>query len=225
MVMPHSTLPLVDALESEARRLGLSVSNDGLRAQLAYVRALADELGRYHPAEARVAGLHDQLSGELTRLVGLVSEAGMRSRGDPRRIDVLVVDDDPEQLRATAAVVRDLGFPVRTASSGKSAFMEFEREPAAVILSDWSMPGMSGLDLCRTLKQLDPQVYAVLLTAHDEARDLDEARHSVDDFLVKPVDVADIETRLRAAAKLVEAIRAVALVAEHLRAGGERAQT
>jgi CheY-like chemotaxis protein len=223
--MPPSTLPLVDAIEREARRLGLSVSNDGIRAQLAYVRTIADELGRYHPAEARVAGLHEQLSGELTRLVGLVAGPGVRSSGEPRRIDVLVVDDDPEQLRAMAAVVKELGFPVRTTNGGKGAIAEFEREPAAVVLCDWNMPGMTGFDLCRTLKERDPQVYAILLTAHDEARDLDEARQSVDDFLFKPVDIADIEIRLRAAARLVEAIRSVALVAEHLRRGGDPART
>jgi CheY-like chemotaxis protein len=224
MAMQHPTLPLVDTIEREARRLGLSVSNDGIRAQLAYVRAIADEIGRHHPAEARVPGLHDQLGGELTRLVALVSEAGVRL-DEARRVDVLVVDDDPHDLLATAAAVRELGFPVRTAGSGKEAIAEFEREPAAVILSDWNMPGDSGLDLCRTLKERDSRTYFILLTGHNEARDLEEARRTVDDYLTKPANMADMEARLRAGAKLVDAIRTVALVAEHLSAGGEQPPT
>jgi CheY-like chemotaxis protein len=218
--MRHSALPLVDALADEARRIGASAQTDGLRAQVAFVRALADEIGRHHPSQHRVVALHDQLGEELSRLVELVPTLGARecAVSGVQPVDVLVVDDDDEGLRATAAVVRELGLPVRTARSGEEAVREYERRPAAVVLTDWNMPGMTGLELCQVLKDRDPQAYVILLTAHDVA---EGARHGVDDFLRKPVEISELEVRLRAAAKLVQAMRTVALVARHLQRAGQ----
>ncbi len=222
--MSHSALPLVDAIAEEAARMGAAASNDGIRAQAAFVRALADELGRHHPSERRIAALHDQLGEELSRLVDLVPSLSEREATWEaiQPVDVLVVDDDQASLDATAAAVRELGLPVRTAASALEAIREYERKPAAVVLTDWSMPTMTGLDLCSALKDLDSQAYVILLTAHDEARFLEGARHGIDDFLSKPIDIGELAVRLRAAAKLVRAMRTVAVVTRHLRARAER---
>jgi CheY-like chemotaxis protein len=216
----HSAVPLADAIAEEARRMGATASSDGVRAQAAFVRALADELGHYHPSERRVAALHDQLGEELSRLVELVPSLGPQdSAGETvQPVDVLVVDDDDGALRATAAAVRELGLGVRTARSGEEALHEFQRKPAAVVLSDWSMPGMTGLDLCAILKGLDPQTYLILMTGHDDPGLREGARHGVDDFLRKPIDLDELAVRLRAGAKLVQAMRTVALVTRHLKA-------
>jgi DNA-binding response OmpR family regulator len=80
------------------------------------------------------------------------------------------------------------------------------------------MPGMSGLDLCRTLKSRDPRVYFLLVTAHEDARFLEGVRSCVDDFMPKPVDIEELAIRLRAAKRLVRAVQVVEQVRDALRA-------
>lgn len=207
----HKAMTLIDAIAEEASRIGVTASDGALRAQAAFVRALVDEVGRHHPSEPSVAPLHAQLGDELSRLAQLV-------RGPPEapaveRIEVLVVDDDEVTLRAMASVIHDLGHPCRTASDAEEALAQFERCPAGIVLSDWSLPGMSGLELCQALKHRNPHVYVVLVTAHERVGLLEGVHGGIDDFLRKPVDVDELVLRLAAAERLVRAVHVV----EHAR--------
>ena len=132
-------------------------------------------------------------------------------------MDVLVVDDDDGMLKAEASIVRDLGYPCRAVASAEEALQEYKRRPAAIVLSDWNMPGLSGLELCAAVKALDPYVYVILVTAHESARLLEGVRGGVDDFLPKPIDVNELSARLRAADRLVRAVRVVDSVKRRLR--------
>jgi CheY-like chemotaxis protein len=223
-VMPtQSTLKLVDAIAEDAKRIGLATSDDGLRAQVALVRALVDELGHHDPSERRTAALHAQLAEELARLGELIPDGGMHEGPDSvQPLDVLIVDDDESNLSAMAAVVREFGFACRTATSAGEGLREYERQPAAIVISDWNMAGMSGVDLCRALKRDDPHSYVILVTAFFDhahlARLQDGASAGVDDFLPKPIDVDELEARLRAAERLVRAVRALERVKDSLHA-------
>lgn len=202
-------LALVDALAQGSSGVGAPAVDDALRSQAAFVRALVDEIGRHHPSDQRVADLHEQLAEELARLAELTrqdsSPADAAASSHP--LDVLVVDDDYGMLEAQCAVVRDLGYPCRGAASGEDALREYERRPAAIVLSDWSMPGMTGLELCAALKRLDTHAYVILVTAHESTELLEQVRGAVDDFLPKPLDVDQLSSRLRAAERLVRAVR------------------
>jgi CheY-like chemotaxis protein len=214
----QSTLTLVDTLAEESARIGLHASDDALRGQAALTRAILDEVGRFHPSDRRVALLHEQLGEELSRLAELAQVSAL-GRSDPESpLDVLVVDDDPAALQAIAIVVRDNGYSCRTAVSTDDALSKFSQRPAAIVISDWNMPGMSGLDLCRTLKSRDPRVYFLLVTAHEDARFLEGVRGCVDDFMPKPVDIEELAIRLRAAKRLVQAVQVVEQVRDALRA-------
>ncbi|MGO9837781.1 MAG: two-component system response regulator [Polyangiaceae bacterium] len=216
-MLVQPALTLVDALAEEASRVGASAPNNALRSQAALVRALVDEVGRHHPSDARVADLHEQLGEELSRLADLAPGgpcAGDRTR---QAVDVLVVDDDDGMLKAEASIVRDLGYSCRAAAGAEEALHEYKARPAAIVLSDWDMPGSSGLDLCAALKHLDPHVYVILVTAHESARLLEGVRGGVDDFLPKPIDVDELSVRLRAADRLVRAVRVVDSVKKRLR--------
>jgi CheY-like chemotaxis protein len=187
----------------------MCASDEALRAQAAFVRALVDEVARYDPCDRRVAALHEQLGDELSRLAALAP--GGQSQGDvvelTSPLDVLVVDDDDSARGAMAILLRGLGFPCRTAASPREALVEYENRPAAIVLSDWRMPEMSGLELCRAIKHRDPHVYVLLVTAHEDAGLLNEVRGGVDDFLAKPIDIDDLAVRLGAAERLVRAVR------------------
>jgi CheY-like chemotaxis protein len=222
----QSTLTLVDAIAREALEIGRTASDDdALRSQAALVRALVDELQHYHPSDRRVAALHAQLGDELGRLAQIVFDRPTAERAGSRTepLDVLVVEDEESTRHATLSVVRGLGYSCRAAANAQEALAEYERQPAAIVISDWSMPGYSGLELCRLLKKRDPHAYVILVTAFsDRARVLEGACGGVDDFLPKPIDVDELNTRLRAAEPLVRAIRVLVAARGKLKRGAAR---
>lgn len=214
----QSTLTLVDALAEEATHIGLSSAEDALRAQAALARAILDEVGRFHPSDRRVAALHEQLGEELSRLAELAQVPAPSDADLEAPLDVLVVDDEPAALHAIATVVRENGYTCRTAVSAEDALSRYSQRPAAIVISDWNMPGMSGLDLCCALKARDPRLYVLLVTAHEDVRFLEGVRGGVDDFLPKPVDIDELTSRLGAARRLVRAVQVVERVRETLHA-------
>src|SRR5690606_34510695 len=100
------------------------------------------------------------------------------SRGaSPRREDgmsarVLIVDDSPTQLEALRSVLVDAHLQVLTATSGEEAYEMACRERPELVLSDVIMPGMSGFDLCRAIKQTmgEAAPAVVLLTSLADPR-------------------------------------------------------
>jgi CheY-like chemotaxis protein len=214
-------ITLVNTVTEKTQHARVGPPGGALGAQAAFVRALVDEVESHHPEGRLVVALRDQLSDELTRLAQLIeqntcasSEAQSANTGP---IDILVIDDDDATLHASVTVLRSLGYPCRTARSAEEALHEFDRQPAEIILSDWIMPGMSGLELCVALKGHALPPYAILMTAlHDNARLLDGVRGGVDDFLRKPIDVDELEARLVAASRLIRALRTITNLGERM---------
>jgi putative two-component system response regulator len=113
---------------------------------------------------------------------------------------VLVVDDH----EATANGMRDLlvaaGYKVRIALNGDDALRLAADDPPDLVLLDVMMPGMSGVDVCRELKarSLTRLTPVVLITAsHDREYRLSGLDAGADDFLTKPIDLAEFRTRVR----------------------------
>jgi CheY-like chemotaxis protein len=215
----QSTLALVDVLADETVRIGLRASDDAVRAQAALTRAILDEVARFHPADRRVAALHEQLGDELARLAQLARVPPPGGAVHERPLDVVVVDDEPATLHAIGIAIRGSGYSCRTATSADDALARHSQRRADIVISDWSMPGMSGLQLCRALKSRDPRLYFLLVTAHEDAGSLEGVRGCVDDFLPKPVDFDELAARLGAAERLVRAVRIAEHVTNALRAG------
>lgn len=212
----RSTRTLVDEVAEGAVSVRGDV--DQLRGQAALVRALVDQLDAYHPEDPVVGALHNQLSDELDRLARMAS-VGDVSAVDAAPIDILVVDDEASARDAMRRALEALEYPCRVAASAVEALAELERRPAAIVLTDWSMPGgMSGLELCVALRQREPHPYVIVATGFpEEARALEGMRDSADDFLSKPVDLDDLESRLAAATRLIRAVRLVSRVNDRLR--------
>jgi len=111
---------------------------------------------------------------------------------------VLVVEDEPA---VRAAIVEGLaleGYDVATAGSGEEGLaLARERGPDVVIL-DWMLPGMSGLDVCRTLRA-ESSVPIIMVTARGQ--EVDRVRGlelGADDYVVKPFSIAELVSRVRA---------------------------
>jgi diguanylate cyclase (GGDEF)-like protein len=119
---------------------------------------------------------------------------------------VLIVDDDPITLERLAILVRAAGFDVRSASSGRQALELLHREYCPIVMSDWSMPDMDGLDLCRAIRadSFRGYVYILLLTARDSQEDVVAGLDAgADDYLSKRVAEAELMARLRTARRIV----------------------
>ncbi len=119
---------------------------------------------------------------------------------------ILLVDDDPVCLELLDAVVRQLGYEVITASDGATAFDLICRGDFRVVLSDWQMPGMSGLELCQQIRQrqLSAYVYFILLTSLSREENLVAGLQAgADDFITKPFDPEELHVRLRVAERIV----------------------
>jgi DNA-binding NtrC family response regulator len=95
--------------------------------------------------------------------------------GLAQRARVLVVDDEPGVRLTTAALLAD-DFDVRTAANAAQALELLAREPADIVCSDFSMPGMNGVELLRTIVARDLAVEGVLLLGLEPASDPDERR-------------------------------------------------
>jgi diguanylate cyclase (GGDEF)-like protein len=119
---------------------------------------------------------------------------------------ILVADDDPLVRRLVEATLRQLGHDVTAVVDGDEALDVLLRPGAPrVAILDWMMPAADGLDVCRMLRQQSTSyVYVIMLTGRDRPEDMIEAMEAdVDDFLTKPLDVAELRAHLRTAERIV----------------------
>ncbi|MFF4953148.1 response regulator transcription factor [Streptomyces chattanoogensis] len=117
-----------------------------------------------------------------------------------KRIErVLVVDDDAVILRSLGRGLRLNGFAVALAEDGPAALAELAATPPDVMVLDVSLPGISGIDLCRTLRADGDEVPVLMLSALDELDDrVAGLQAGADDYLVKPFALKELVLRLQA---------------------------
>ncbi|MEU2951273.1 response regulator transcription factor [Streptomyces xanthochromogenes] len=113
--------------------------------------------------------------------------------------DILVVDDDDAVRRSLDRGLRLDGFRVRTADSGRAALAVIEQGAPDVLVLDVSMPGMSGIEVCRTLRAAGHDLPVLMLSALDETADrIAGLQAGGDDYLVKPFALQELVLRLHA---------------------------
>jgi two-component system cell cycle response regulator len=134
-------------------------------------------------------------------------------RPSPEPLRVIVAEDDPDARQILAYVVRRLGHSCQAACDGSEALAMHQAHRADLIISDWKMPNMDGLRLCRGVRDSGPpewHTHFILVTGRDDRSHLVEGLHAgADEFITKPVDLAELEARLEAAWRVVAVHRAL----------------
>lgn len=112
---------------------------------------------------------------------------------------ILVVDDDLKLLKMVRRTLQYDGFSVETAADGVAALRLLERKSADLLVLDWMMPNMNGIELTKTLRAMDNDIPILMLTARDAVEDrvfgLDAG---ADDYLMKPFAPSELLARVRA---------------------------
>jgi diguanylate cyclase (GGDEF)-like protein len=120
---------------------------------------------------------------------------------------ILLVDDDPAILRLLTRWLANAGYRVRTARDGYEAKLAIEQECPHIIVTDWEMPLLDGLELCRWVRSqgMPHYVFMLFLTVRSGLDDLVRGLEAgADDFLKKPIDKDELLARLRSAKRVLE---------------------
>jgi two-component system chemotaxis response regulator CheY len=119
---------------------------------------------------------------------------------------ILVVDDQKTTGLALCATLARLGHEPQLVTSGRVAWELVDREDWRLVITDWMMPEMDGLELCRRIRarQGSSYTYVIVLTGRTEHRDrLDGLEAGADDFLTKPADEVELTLRLAIARRIL----------------------
>jgi putative two-component system response regulator len=119
---------------------------------------------------------------------------------------IIVVDDDPSVVIALEGCLQALGYEVAVAHNGGEAIDLLRGGDYRIVITDWEMPEVNGLELCRWIRErkLGSYVYILLLTCRDKRSDLIEGLSAgADDFITKPFEPNELRVRLRAAERIV----------------------
>lgn len=120
---------------------------------------------------------------------------------------ILVVEDDAPTRELLRYILTGTGNEIILASDGVEALELAARERPDIVLTDWMLPRLDGVELCRQLRSVAPgqsYIYVILLTARDRKEDiLHGLEAGADDYIVKPFDRDELIARLRVGERIV----------------------
>jgi phosphoserine phosphatase RsbU/P len=121
-------------------------------------------------------------------------------------LKVLVADDDTASRAVLRSALRKLGHECVEAASGSEAWTTYRREAPSLILADWMMPGLDGLELCRRIRAESRAryPYVILVTVlGGKGSYLRGMAAGADDFVSKPFDAEEMAARLRVGERII----------------------
>ena len=189
----------LDAIEEEWRDAGRVFSvqtRRGLPVEEIYAQAQEHREGR------RATPLDEDGKGYLCSSPPHEEQAAP----DGDRLRVLIVDDDPDALTLLETWLIRAGYDVVMARDGEEAMRALLTEGPPILITDWVMPNMDGLELCRAIRT-HPGIafaYIIIVTAHHTAEDrlIEALDAGADDYLSKPLKPRELLARLRAGERI-----------------------
>jgi len=121
-------------------------------------------------------------------------------------VHVLVVEDDEITAEMLETALADFGYEVTVARDGLQGFNLIRTGRYRLVISDWEMPHLDGIDLCRLIRRRGSSgyIYVILLTSHGSTAHVVEAISAgADEFLTKPFHPQELNVRLRAAERIL----------------------
>jgi DNA-binding response OmpR family regulator len=129
---------------------------------------------------------------------------------------ILIAEDDFTSRKVLQLTLSELGHEVAAAGDGAEAWELFDREPVRVVVSDWMMPKLDGLELCRRIRDRPQTAYTffiILTAAHSTSEDYSRAMDfGIDDFLTKPLEREMLRTRLHMAERILRYTAEISLL-------------
>jgi len=119
----------------------------------------------------------------------------MRSLPASHSSDILLVDDNTLGLAARKSVLEELGHRVKTARSAEEGLAEFRQAQFDLVITDYKMPGMDGIELIRQIRALRPSVPVILISGYTDALGLTEALTGADVVIAKSANEVSHLTR------------------------------
>ena len=119
---------------------------------------------------------------------------------------ILVVEDEAINRRMLARTLERWGHTVIATTDGDGAWALLQKEQIHLVLSDWVMPRMTGVELCRQIRaaKFPSYIYFILLTAKAKKDDLIEGLAAgADDFIVKPFHEGELRARIQAGERII----------------------
>lgn len=121
-------------------------------------------------------------------------------------IPVLIVDDDLTTQIGLQGLLHDFGYDATCVGSAEEAIAAVRTKNYRIIISDWEMPGMSGPELCRSVRSMNLQgyTYFMLLSSHNDQESIIEGLESgADDFISKPYNPVELRVRMKNAERII----------------------
>ena len=134
-------------------------------------------------------------------------------------IQILIIDDDPVMQVILKKKLQEQSYEVILARNGMEGIDLAKRYHPALIICDWQMQEMDGLEVCRQVKadQLLSQSFFILLTARSEVEDRIRGLDTgADDFLSKPIEISELKARVRAGLRLYQSNQKLQVLAQDL---------
>ncbi len=134
---------------------------------------------------------------------------------------ILIVEDDPVTRRLLEKMLQEAGCgEVRSAANGRVALEILKHRLYPIVITDWVMPEMDGLQLCRAIRQddLPGYIYVIVLTVKDAKADVVRGLEAgADEYLVKPVNPAELRVRLKTAQRILKLDKSLRTTNEEIR--------
>jgi len=121
---------------------------------------------------------------------------------------ILLVEDDPIAQKIAKSLLEQQGHQVLAANDGTQALHLFQIDPVDVVISDWHMPEMDGIELCQMIRTISKSnyTYFIMVSASQPglAQYAEATAQGIDDFLVKPIGPQEIAIRLLVAERIIK---------------------
>jgi diguanylate cyclase (GGDEF)-like protein len=120
---------------------------------------------------------------------------------------VLIVDDDQMSRSLLTSALQKEGYGFAVARNGQEALDLYSDEFFPIIITDWMMPEMDGLDLCRLIRsmKIDRYIYIILLTGQNTKSDLIKGLEAgADEYIIKPIHHSELRVRLKGACRILD---------------------